>query len=138
MMRWVNNLKMWQKFALLGLMALAMILPSFYFLLSKTVQSAQLAAQEAQGIKPAADALKVMQLTQQHRALAALFLSGNDSVASRRQERQAEVSAAVEAVIESSSIYKNASAESLRRDIASQWRELAQDVSSRNLSGPQS
>lgn len=138
MMRWVNNLKMWQKFALLGLMALAMILPSFYFLLSKTVQSAQLAAQEAQGIKPAADALKVMQLTQQHRGLSAVYLSGNDSVASRRQEKQAEVSAAVEAVLESSAIYKNANADALRRDISAQWRELAQDVSSRALTPPQS
>lgn len=137
-MRWINNLKMWQKFLLLGALALAMIVPPFIFLLKQTVQSADIAKAEAAGVRPASDVLKVMQTVQQHRGLAAVFLSGNDSVASSRQSKQAEVSAAIDAAIESTSIYKDSASNALRSSIAAQWRALSQDVSSKSIPGPQS
>ncbi len=137
-MRWLSNLKMWQKFMLLGVIALIMMVPPFLYLLKAETERASLARSEYEGLKPAADLLRAIQAMQVHRALSNLTLGGNEAKSSERSSKETEATAALEAVLASSAIYKDAEIESLRSGINTQWRALAQDVAAKSISVPES
>ncbi|MEO6421607.1 MAG: hypothetical protein ABIR84_02685, partial [Candidatus Nitrotoga sp.] len=80
----LTRMKLWQKFLLLGIVALPAAGVPAYLFLTQTTAAIQTAKLEAIGIEPAAKLLKVIQNTQQHRGLAAAFIGGNASVAADR------------------------------------------------------
>ena len=81
----------------------------------------------------------MIQLTQQHRGLSAGYLGGNQSLATQRQQKQAEVD---QAIVQAAAI--------LGRDIRDQkildhwtqavqgWRSVARDVAQKSIPGSQS
>ena len=91
----LTRMKLWQKFLLLGAVALPAAGVPAYLFLTQTTAAIQTAKLEASGIAPAAKLLKVIQNTQQHRGLAAAFISGNASVAADRAAKETEVARAI-------------------------------------------
>lgn len=91
----LTRMKLWQKFLLLGAVALPAAGVPAYLFLTQTTAAIQTAKLEASGIDPAAKLLKVIQNTQQHRGLAAAFISGNASVAADRAAKEKEVARAI-------------------------------------------
>ena len=87
----IGNLKLARKFLLIGvIVAVTLAVPSA-LILEVDWGKLRFAQSELGGIAPARDALKLLQLTQQHRGLSAGYLSGNTTVAAARQTRQADV-----------------------------------------------
>ncbi|CAG9932244.1 methyl-accepting chemotaxis protein [Candidatus Nitrotoga arctica] len=91
----LTRMKLWQKFLLLGAVALPAAGVPAYLFLTQTTAAIQTAKLEASGIDPAAKLLKVIQNTQQHRGLAAAFIGGNASIAADRAAKETEVARAI-------------------------------------------
>src|SRR5438477_2593983 len=93
---------------------------------------------EAAGMAPAGDVLKLIQLTQHHRGLAAGWLAGNDQAKPAREANQAEVEQALVKALATTGRYTDrklaAHASSVQRD----WQALAQAIGAGTLSGPDS
>lgn len=91
----LTRMKLWQKFLLLGAVALpAAGVPAYLFLV-QTTAAIQTAKLEASGIAPATKLLNLIQNTQQHRGLSAALIGGNISVAADRAAKEAEVVRAI-------------------------------------------
>src|SRR5205814_471144 len=93
MERWIGNLRMWQKFALIGALALGMVAGPTFLMVREHWSLMDAARAEVAGMGPAGDVLKLVQLTQQHRGLSAALLSGNEKTRPAREAKQAEVEA---------------------------------------------
>nr|MDP2190612.1 methyl-accepting chemotaxis protein [Rhodoferax sp.] len=89
-MNFIAHLRVSQRFALLGMIALLLAAIPTTLYLYQTYQVAQTAQREAQGVAPFKAILKVIQLTQQHRGLSALVLGGNAAVQPQRAVKQQE------------------------------------------------
>jgi methyl-accepting chemotaxis protein len=87
----LNQLALWKKFALLGIFSVVLFVLPFSLYVIETNKSLNVARQEVQGIAPARQLLNVLHLTQQHRGLSALLLSGNAGGATDRSAKMAEV-----------------------------------------------
>ncbi|MCE9550717.1 MAG: HAMP domain-containing protein [Betaproteobacteria bacterium] len=91
----LTRMKLWQKFLLLGAVALPAAGVPAYLFLTQTTAAIQTAKLEASGIAPATKLLKLIQNTQQHRGLSAALIGGNISVAADRAAKEAEVVRAI-------------------------------------------
>ncbi len=80
----ITRLKVSHRFALLGIIALALTAIPTGLYLHQTYLVVQTAQREVQGVVPAKAMLKVIQLTQRHRGLSALVLGGNATVQAQR------------------------------------------------------
>lgn len=99
-MRFISQLKVSQRFTLLGLIALVLAMIPTILYTQASFQSVQVAEQEAQGIPPVKALLLVIQLTQQHRGLSALVLGGNTASQAARSAKQDEVNQAQQTLSE--------------------------------------
>ncbi|MYM22660.1 HAMP domain-containing protein [Duganella sp. FT135W] len=90
----LNSLSLWQKFTILGSIAVlvASIPASLY--MSLTNDAIEGALKEQDGIQPMALMFRTIQLTQQHRGLAALAAGGSTAAADQRSTKQTEASLA--------------------------------------------
>ncbi|MFZ1546305.1 MAG: methyl-accepting chemotaxis protein [Candidatus Nitrotoga sp.] len=91
----LTRMKLWQKFLLLGAVALPAAGVPAYLFLAQTTAAIQTAKLEASGIGPATKLLKLIQNTQQHRGLSAALIGGNISVTADRAAKEAEVVRAI-------------------------------------------
>jgi methyl-accepting chemotaxis protein len=139
MPQFIRNLRLSHKFALLGVVALVVVLLPLSYSVRSVEQTAQRIEAELAGIGPSRGLLRVVQLTQQHRGLSAVVLGGKPEVEPQRSGRQAELEQAIESF--------SAQSRDLRADAAlgqewerlvGDWRALGKDVSTRGLTGAQS
>ncbi len=135
----VRNLLLWQKFAILGVLgALLAGIPLALYVRS-TNESIAAAQLEARGVLPSQKLLRVVQLTQQHRGMAAGALGGNGALKAQRPAKQAEVETALQ---DAGALF--------RRDIAdtallgawdaaaAKWKDLAARVAGGSISSAES
>ena len=94
----LSRLKLWQKFLLLGAIVVPLAGAPTYLFLSEIQADIELAKEEVEGLAPAGQTVKVIQLVQQHRGLSAAFLGGNNTVADALQANEAEVVQALAAL----------------------------------------
>ena len=91
----LSNMRLWQKFTLLGVLSLAAIaFPYTQFALS-TQDKIEFTRTELSGIEPTQAAIRLLPLVQQHRGLSVTVLSGNESQGAARAAKQAEVDQAI-------------------------------------------
>ncbi|WP_443114959.1 methyl-accepting chemotaxis protein [Herbaspirillum seropedicae] len=92
------NLKLWQKFALLGLLGLVLfgVPTTLYF--NSTERVIRFKQQEIAGVEPVRRLLRSVQLMQQHRGMSAVMLNGAADMAGPRQAKAAEVDQALAAL----------------------------------------
>jgi len=86
----LDRMKLWQRFLVLGIIAVLLVAPPFYLFLSENGRSLHLSAVEQTGLKPGAQARDLLQSIQQHRGLSAAFVGGGQ-LASERSAKEAEV-----------------------------------------------
>ena len=133
-MNTLQRLSLAQKFIILGALALLMsALPSWIFL-KQTAAEIDTARLEARGTAPVIALIQVLQLTQQHRGLAAGMLGGDEALAAKLPEKREAVATAIAA------LDARLTAAGTSAAIVSQWAErkkhwgaLEQAVASRQL-----
>ena len=138
MKRLLGNLKMWQKFALLGALAVCMAVPPTVLVVRAAWQKLQTARAEASGMAPAGEVLKLIQVTQQHRGISASLIGGDEAARALRQAKHAEVDTRLTKVTEVLSAFGDAKLsehlEGLKRD----WTSIAESVASGRISSSDS
>ncbi|GLS96498.1 hypothetical protein GCM10007918_37900 [Piscinibacter gummiphilus] len=138
MKRWVGKLKMWQKFAVLGGLAVAMVAPPTAMVVATNVARLRAIEQQQAGMGPAADVLRLVQLTQQHRGLTASVLGGDTAKGAARAEKQKAVGEALKQVLESTKPYGTQRLGERRDALQIGWQTLAGDVDGGKVSPAQS
>lgn len=88
--RFLNSMKLWQSFCLLGVMGFLLVSPPLYLYITETNKSIHFSVTEQTGIQPGNSALKLLQNVQQHRGLSAAYL-GSGKMGEERKTKQGEV-----------------------------------------------
>ena len=128
----LTRMKLWQKFLLLGIVALpAAGIPAYLFL-SQTTAAIQTAKLEASGIAPTTKLLKLIQSTQQHRGLSAALIGGNISVAATRAAKEAEVTQAISAFDPLLKEINNAKQIDTWNKIKSNWTRISAETTNQH------
>ncbi|HLL13296.1 MAG TPA: HAMP domain-containing protein, partial [Rubrivivax sp.] len=134
MKRLIGNLKMWQKFALIGALAVCMVTPPTALVVRANWEKLQTARAEASGMAPAGEVLKLIQATQQHRGISAGLLGGDTAARALREGKQAEVETRLTKAYEVLSAFGDAKLlqelDALKRD----WQSVAGAVGSGSIS----
>lgn len=84
MLHWLTQLRLAQKFTLLGLLTLAMVAFPSALYLKQTITDVRQANRQAEGVPVLMALNMVIQHTQVHRGLSAGVLSGNEGMQQRR------------------------------------------------------
>ncbi len=132
----LRHLKIRHKFVIVAALTLPMFAVPTALLIRGNLATIDAAHRAADGLKPVGDALKLVQLTQQHRGLSATVLGGNEALAGPRQAKQAEVERAlgqVEADAAGQPALKR-QAEALRQ----QWQALATGLAGKRMQSAES
>ncbi|RAN43039.1 chemotaxis protein [Herbaspirillum rubrisubalbicans] len=98
MTRLLANLKLWQKFALLGVLGLILFGVPTALYYGSTAHTIKLKQEEIAGVEPVRRLLRSVQLMQQHRGMSAVMLNGAADMAGPRQAKAAEVDQALQAL----------------------------------------
>ncbi len=138
MTAWIGNLKFSRKFVLIGCIAFAMFLLPTVLLVRTTLADVDTAMRERDGLAPAREMLKLVQLTQQHRGLSASLLGGNESAAAPRQAKQAEVEASLARTRQALGDLDDAALGQRLERIRAEWSALAAGVSGKSVRGTDS
>jgi methyl-accepting chemotaxis protein len=133
------KLSLRMKLGLLGLMAACLVALPTAMLVRTVVAENAATRQELAGIAPAAELLRVLQLTQQHRGLSAGALSGNETAAKARTAKQLDVDGAVKTFdLSVKAQIQNPAIVKLWQAVSADWATLSQAVSAKGLKGPES
>ncbi|EHR72803.1 methyl-accepting chemotaxis protein [Burkholderiales bacterium JOSHI_001] len=134
----LSRLKLWQKFALVAAIGLALALPTAVMVLRDELANLAAAHHEQQGMQPLRAVLALVQQTQQHRGLSAAVLSGDDSAAEARGAKARQVEEALHHAEQTSASYTRDDHSKRRADVRQGWTALQPAVASRSLTGPDS
>ena len=129
----LRSMKLWQKFAAMGLIAATLCAVPLYKVSAYKLAEISVARAEDEGIDPLRAVLKLQQGVQAHRALTTQVLAGETEVEPRRQQARAEVdrqAAALVPMLESLG-YEKARAEAAT--LLADWKALAGQVEARGL-----
>ncbi|RQP26223.1 methyl-accepting chemotaxis protein [Piscinibacter terrae] len=138
MKRWIANLRMWQKFALVGALAAGMVAGPTAMTVKGHLEDMEAARHEAAGMGPAGDVIRLLQRTQQHRGLSAAALAGNDKARDSRKGKQGEVDEVLRAAQASIAAFRNTGLDAQLADIQREWQELSSAVAGGSLPAPDS
>ncbi|MDR7308660.1 methyl-accepting chemotaxis protein [Rhodoferax saidenbachensis] len=135
----LQRLSISQKFFVLGIMALLMMALPTGLYLKQTAAEIDAAQLEARGTAPVIALQKMIQLTQQHRGLAAGMLGGNEVLAAKRPETRDALGKAIE-VVDASLKASDASQRILPQwaERKQRWMVLEQAVAGRQLKSAES
>ncbi len=131
-LRSLPTLKLPQKFALLGLIALVLVAVPFYEFYASTEKDVVFAKTELSGVQPAREAIRLIQLVQRHRDLSSRFLGGDDSVSNEREVAVAEINKLLQSLNDK---IKNAKDKRIAKDFRDSnvyWRDTEDNVATRN------
>jgi methyl-accepting chemotaxis protein len=136
--KFISNLKLGRKFALVGVLGLVMAALPAWLALSANADALAAARAERAGMAPAGDVLKLIQVTQQHRGLSAMMLGGNESSTAPRQAKQAEVEKALSQAARSAQALHDDQLNGRLAAIQRDWQALAGQVGGKSIPPPQS
>src|SRR5258706_12280242 len=138
MSRFIGNLKIWQKFALVLAPVLPMVVVPTAIVVKTTWTSLRTAQSESDAIEPAAATIRLIQLTQQHRGISAGFLSGDDGLKAAREAKQDEVQQALVKALTLSQRFSEERLKSQSEQLAKDWQAIAAAVSGKSLAPAES
>jgi methyl-accepting chemotaxis protein len=133
-----SKLQLWQKFLILGSTALILLLIPLYFYVQGMLADIAVAKHEISGIKPSLSLQKVVQLTQQHRDLSSLVLTGDTASSSAREAKEKEVADAIAAMDVYVKGINDADINKAWTDSQQQWIALLDQVKKSKVSANQS
>lgn len=135
MQRFLSKLAMWQKFALIGMLAVVMVGIPAAMVVNTNLQAVAQARANAEGIPPAGTVLKLLQLTQQMRGLSVGYLVGNEAMGATRQQKQPEMEQALaQAADLISSRFAGSSLVTDMDALGRDWQPLVTSVGNRTIS----
>ena len=128
----LDRMKLWQRFLLLGMMGVLLVAPPSYLFLHENSHSIRFSSAEQTGLKPAPQALDLLQSIQQHRGLSSAYL-GAGQLAGERSAKEAEVN---RLLLGMPSLLAEGDGQDRKMfaRIRDEWTALARDVSTRSLS----
>ncbi len=125
----IKNVKLWQKFAILAILAMTMFgVPSALLLKNfKTeITGTQL---ENKGVVYAQAVIKLIELIQQHRGLSGIYLSGDHSVEAKWLAKRNEINAQIKIVDEVNQQFAELNQSSVWETLRENWKKLIVEVS---------
>jgi methyl-accepting chemotaxis protein len=125
------------KFTLVAVLALGMSALPATMAVRERWQVLDTARMEATGVAPAAELLKLLRVTQQHRGLSAAMLAGN-AAAAKRQAVQAEVEQALGTAQAALQGLPDPALGQRLGALREQWAPLAQAIAAKSIEGPAS
>ena len=129
----IERIKWWKRFACLGLLCLALIITTTLLYWHEASKPSVLSAKEQQGLQPIRLMLNIIQRTQQHRALSTRLLQ-DDSVQQNAQRAKAEeLEAAIVSYETYLKKYPNAEYREVFEKTVDYWHNLHQRVSQKKL-----
>lgn len=132
-MRAVTRLLLWQKFAILGVLALMLVaLPTYQFVTASLVQI-DFAETERTGIPGSKSLIELIPLIQVHRTLSATALSGNDAVKVQLESAGAKIEAAMKTVGRDVDALADDTTRVAWDRLKQDWDGLAKRVANRSL-----
>ncbi|MBL8333903.1 MAG: nitrate- and nitrite sensing domain-containing protein, partial [Rubrivivax sp.] len=138
MLNILRRMKLWQKFATLGVLGAVIASIPTVQLIQRQNSELDVARSEQSGIDPVRTLVALQKQLQAHRGLASMVLSGNTAADTDRRARQADVntqfSALGKAVAERG--WKQAADEA--QAMKTQWEQLARKVDERSISAKDS
>ncbi len=134
----ISNLRLANKLLLVSVLALLMLAVPTTFLVRSNLERSGAAKQEALGLPPIQEALKLIQQTQQHRGMSAVLLAGNEGQAPARQAKEAEVGQALQKAQNAIAVLKEPNLVALADKISSDWKSLSSAVATKSIAGPAS
>ncbi|MFJ3048220.1 methyl-accepting chemotaxis protein [Herbaspirillum chlorophenolicum] len=140
MKRLLANLMLWQKFALLGGIALILFgVPTTLFVRS-TEQVIAFKKMEIEGVEPVRRLLRSVQLVQQHRGMSAVLLSGDAAMASARESKAQEVDKALQALADGlhEVMRDDGKAENAFKSQQAAWAKLRDAIAGKGITAPDS
>jgi methyl-accepting chemotaxis protein len=133
-----SRMLLWQKFVILGTIALFLVMLPFGFYIAQTEKEINTAVTETKGIPPIQTLLELVRLLQKHRGLSARLLTGDASVA---PEREATKLAANKTVVDLGVIIRDIPSPKIIEDwesITARWRKLQNQVDKKEITAPES
>ncbi len=134
------NLKLWQKFALLGCLGLLLFGVPTSLYIQSTERVIRFKQEEIAGVQPVQRLLRSLQLLQQHRGMSAVVLNGAQQTEAARQAKAGEVDQALQTLLPDLERLKQAdpSALSLFSAQREAWTKVRDAVAARQLTAAQS
>ncbi|MDO9284048.1 MAG: methyl-accepting chemotaxis protein [Aquabacterium sp.] len=136
-MSFLHNLRLGQKFLLIGLLMLALCAPPTVAVVMMLVRDIQTVRAEHDGVKPVGDLLKLVRLTQVHRGASTGWLGGNEGLKAARETHAAELDKALAVLLDSSAPYQGGPLAERRSAVRQQWQSLRDAVNSKGIDAPQ-
>lgn len=120
-----KRLRLWHKFAVLGLLGLLLVGPPLLLYVLETNKSIDVALGARAGMAPGRSAQSLLQLVQQHRGLSAAAL-GAHTLIEQRQAKQAEVELMLATL--QAELGNDPRLRSLQGTLGTDWQRIAQGV----------
>jgi len=134
-MKFIHNLALSRKFALIALLALVMVVGPTTVAFRSAIDSLQTARHESAGLDPARQLVALLRATQAHRAISEAYLSSPDANAVERNARLAETEAQLaKAMTALSDLHIKAVDEHAAR-VREDWTTLAGAIAARKIDG---
>jgi methyl-accepting chemotaxis protein len=133
-----GRLKLWQTFLILSLIGLVLASIPTYFYLREAGKALEAYTQEQAGLPAVAKVLKVIQNTQQHRGLSALYLGGVAGAEDKRAAKQREADEAYVAVGLAVAAIGNPAFTGRWNIALREWETLKAGVSGKTITVPES
>ncbi|MES2114305.1 MAG: nitrate- and nitrite sensing domain-containing protein, partial [Pseudomonadota bacterium] len=135
-MYFLQRMRLWQRFALLGIIGILLVAPPLYLYLQGANKDIAFSGTELEGLQPGSAVLALLQKTQQHRGLSAAYL-GNGQLAGERGSKEAEVNAALAAVVKALK-GSDHDIDAALAGISQAWDSLAKGVAARSITPAES
>ena len=129
----LSQLRLWQKFALLGVLGLAAVAVPYTQFYRNAQEGIDFAANELSGIEPTQSAARLLQIVQLHRGLSGLTLGGIEDQVKARTAKQAEADQMVIALNQQISQIEALPVKDEWNAIKRDWNQLANDVTNRAI-----
>ena len=137
MQKFVANLYLWQKFALIGLISMCALVPPFWLVTKSHLAELAAARSELSGIAPAGAVLSLVRATQMHRGLAVRWLAGDASVKAAREAKRSEVDQAVAKARTALAAMNDSALDAKLESAQKNWASLAAAVDGKSIDDAQ-
>ena len=137
MQKFVGNLRLWQKFALIGLIAMCALVPPFWLVAKTHLGELAAARSELSGVAPAGAVLDLIRATQLHRGTSARWLAGDESLKRSRADKRTEVDEAVEKARSALAAMSDSALGAKLESARTSWASLAAAVDTRAVDNAQ-
>ncbi len=127
----LDGMKLWQRFMLLGILGVLLVLPPLVLFLQGSNKDIEFSLVEQSGIKPGEATLRLLQRIQQHRGLSAAFVT-TGQLAEQRSSKADEVN---KTLAEVDTLLKgdNPATTKLLAQVRNDWQALQSRVASRTV-----